>query len=169
MDNPHDGYRPDISQLAPIYQQAVSALKPAIDKLLQHYQHWYNRDIIDADDQPDVALRKFVSEFDHHCPPSMSLSRLKIALRTVITQLECFRYRTIACSRDGKIIDVWQPLAETFDEFCTRHRSRQHHIRQHGIVEDPYPPVDLVISWVDSVLREHGESVYQNAGPAGIA
>lgn len=162
MDYSHDGNSPDIGQLAPGYQQAVSALQPAIDKLLQHYQHWFNRDVIEADDHPEAALQKFINEFDHHCPPSLTPSRLKIALRTVITQLDCFRYRSIAYDTSGKAAEVWQPLSEPFAQFCARHQARHHEIRQLGPVEDPYPPVDLIVSWVDGVLREHGESVYRN-------
>lgn len=162
MDYPHEGDSSDIGQLAPNYQQAVTALKPVIDKLLRHYQHWFNRDVIEADDHPETALQKFIREFDHHCPPSLSISRLKIALRTVITQLDCFRYRTVAYDSGGKSAEVWQPLSEPFAQFCARHQSHQHDIRQLGPVEDPYPPVDLIVSWVDGVLREHGESVYLN-------
>lgn len=162
MDYPKYGGKLDICQLAPNYQHAVSALQPAISKLLQHYHSWHNRDVIEADDHPETALQKFITEFDHHCPPSMSTSRLKIALRTVITQLECFRYRTVAYDADERIVEVWQPLSEPYEQFCKRHKAHRHDIRQLGCVEDPYPPVDLVVSWVDSILREHGESVYRN-------
>ncbi|MDO4643846.1 MAG: hypothetical protein Q4A74_08390 [Cardiobacteriaceae bacterium] len=150
-----------LPQFAPQYKRAVQEMKPVIERLLQHYQNWYDNRSIEEEDQPATALLSFIKDFDIHYPATTSVKRLKIALRTIITELKCFRYRTFAVTEnDEKQIDTWQPLAETFTQFCERCKERGLSLQQRGIHQDPYPPEDMIISWVDRILREDGNSVY---------
>ena len=163
MTNLNAQFAPALEQLAPRYRQAVNTMMPVITELIRHYQQWFerHRDIIEPEDLPQTQLGAFFNEFAAYCPPTESIANLKIALRGVIVNLDCFLYRTHAIN-SGKTVDTWQPLAESYQQCRERNEARGNTLKQSGRHGDPYPPVDMIIHWVDSLLREHGSSVYDN-------
>lgn len=164
MTNLNAQFAPALEQFAPQYRQAVNTMMPVINELIRHYQHWFerNRDIIEPDDLPQAQLGKFIEHFPNYCPPTEPITNLKIALRGVIVNLDCFLYRTHAIGNNGKTVDTWQPLIEPYQQFQMRHESSGNTLKQSGRHGYPFPPVDMIIHWADSLLREHGSSVYDD-------
>ena len=154
----------ELEQLAPQCREAIDALQPAITRLLAHYQDWFDCNNIEEEERPEKELAAFIRNFDLKYPTVRSVRRLKIALRAVIAGLGCFCYRTVAINDQGKVMETWQPLSETFREFRARHRKLGHRLQQTGSLEDPYPPVDMINSWVDRELGDAGQSVFTESG-----
>lgn len=93
--------------LAPHYQKAIAAMRPAIEALYRQYEgfstHW-----VEKDELPAAELEPFLARLDINYPDSSHL-RIKLAIWAQIQRLSCFKYRVIHTAADGRV-SVWNPL-----------------------------------------------------------
>lgn len=146
----------ETEHLAPIYINAVNRMMPAIELLLQQYDGWFQRDYLEDLDNPEAALRKFIREFDEYYPANLEPLRYRLALRTFITELECWYYRTNAVDEHNRLIEVWQPLLETYRTFKHRHTAAGHRVEHGGSYDEKYPSGDIIVSWIHNILKIKG-------------
>lgn len=146
----------ETGHLAPIYINAVNRMAPVIEQLLKQYEGGFKRDYFEDLDNPETALRKFIREFDEYYPANLEPMRYRLALRTIIVELDCWYYRTNAVDVQNRIIEVWQPLRETYREFVCRHTAAGHMVENGGSYDEKYPSGDIIVSWIHNILNTRG-------------
>ena len=134
--------------LAPHYQKAIAAMRPAIDALYRQYDgfstHW-----VEQDELPATELEAFLARLDINYPDSSHL-RIKLAIWACIQRLACFRYRVIHTADDGRV-HTWNPLEIPLKEWLRQHPGGELHYRD---TDQPYPATDLIADWVVRQLHE---------------
>ena len=89
--------------LAPHYQKAIAAMRPAIEALYRQYEgfstHW-----VEKDELPAAELEPFLARLDINYPDSSHL-RIKLAIWAQIQRLSCFKYRVIHRRRTGQRLE----------------------------------------------------------------
>ena len=134
--------------LAPHYQKAIAAMRPAIEALYRQYDgfstHW-----VEQNELPAAELEAFLSRLDINYPDSSHL-RIKLAIWACIQRLACFRYRVIHTSADGRV-HIWNPLEIPLKEWLRQHPGGELHYHD---TDQPYPATDLIADWVVRQLHE---------------
>ena len=134
--------------LAPRYQKAITAMRPAIEALYRHYEgfstHW-----VEKEELPAAELEAFLERLDINYPDASHM-RIKLAIWACIQRLSCFRYRVIHPAADGHV-SVWNPLEIPLKTWRQQHPGGELHYRD---TDQPYPATDLIADWVARQLHE---------------
>lgn len=130
------------------FQNAITAMRPAIDALYRQYEG-LSQEWVAEQDMPQAELEAFLDDIDIKFPNS-SHRRLKLAIWEFITRMACFKYRVISKCTDGQV-KVWNPLEEPLKQFVSRHPPGTIVYRAN---DEPYPTADLISDWVSTHLRE---------------
>lgn len=134
--------------LAPHYQKAIAAMRPAIEALYRQYEgfstHW-----VEKDELPAAELEPFLARLDINYPDSSHL-RIKLAIWAQIQRLSCFKYRVIHTAADGRV-SVWNPLELPLKAWLQQHSGGELRYRD---TDRTYPTEDLIADWVARQLHE---------------
>lgn len=138
-------------QLAPKFREAAEVFQPVIDTLISHYQGIERQDV-EAKHLPQHQINEYLSQLDITYP-NASPQKLRIAIRHFISELDCFRYRLVARDRDNHNVAIWDALSEPLTTFLHRHHELEIICRPSV---DAYPPVDLIVDWINSQVSVLG-------------
>ncbi len=138
-----------------IYKEAITAMRPAIDKILANYQG-FNNDYVDEKDMPEREINEFLDRL-HIFYPGADKVTLKLAIRQFLTTLGCWHHRVIA--KDGfepKNNRVWNPLEQSLKDFLQQHRGFEISYKEN---DKPYPAADIISDWIrdnidESIIKE---------------
>lgn len=132
-----------------IYDEAIAAMQPAIDKLLINYQQFGSGHEIDKSEQPQNEINDYLDELDVYYPGATK-RKLKLAIRQFMTTLSCFQYRVLAKSKNITV-SVWNPLEQTLPRYLAQHEGLEIVYRSN---KDPYPTADVIADWISSNIQE---------------
>lgn len=136
------------TQLTGDYQTAITVMSPAINKIIENYQNWGKTEQLNVEELPQNEINEFIKKLDIYYPGATK-RKLKLAIRTHITNLTCFKYRVIARNKDKSI--VWNPLEETYESFICKHKNYKISYRSNTL---PHPVADIISDWVNNNLTE---------------
>lgn len=134
------------------FQEAIDSMQPAIDKLLSHYHNFGAKGFeVNSAHLPEKQIQQFLSKIDINYPSS-SQKRLRLAIRSFLSNLDCFRYHIIAKDNNNKSIAVWNPLEQEYEKFCSKYSSYNIICRDTSY---SYPTIDIINDWVTDQLEHN--------------
>lgn len=138
---------------AAYFQEAIDAMQPAIDKLLFHYQQFGLKGFeVNTSHLPEKQIQQFLSNIDINYPSS-SQKRLRLAIRSFLSELDCFRYHIIAKDKNNnKNIAIWNPLEQEYKTFCAKYSNHNIICRDTSY---SYPSVDIISDWISDQLEHN--------------
>ncbi|MBS9781830.1 MAG: hypothetical protein KGV56_04980 [Gammaproteobacteria bacterium] len=135
------------------YKEAIIVMSPVLEQIIHHYRGWGKSEGIDKAEYPEIEINDFLGQLDIFYPGA-SKRKLKLAIRTFITNLSCFKYRIIA-NMQGQVV-AWNPLEEPYTVFINKHRNDEISYRDNT---HPHPVADLISDWV---TKNISENIYTN-------
>lgn len=138
------------TQLSGNYKDAITVMHPALVKLIKNYDGWGKSERLNEAEYPQIEIQNFLKQLDIYYPGA-SKRKLKLAIRSFITNLSCFKYRVIARVQEQTQIRAWNPLEESYKQFIDENRNHQITYRAN---ESPHPVADLISDWVTQNIDE---------------
>ncbi len=132
------------------YRAAIKAMSPALEQIIKNYKGWGKLESVDKEEYPEIEINEFLNQLDIFYPGA-DKRKLKLAIRTFIVNLSCFKYRVIA--KQGQTSSaVWNPLEEPYTKFINDHKENEINYRENKY---PHPVADLISDWVTNNINEN--------------